>query len=118
MIVRLLIVILVTAGVYLLFKVRSMSDITKIDVEELGIEPKERHFIQFSTSWCGPCKRVKPLLQELAKSLDIGYNQVDVEAEYDKVGKYKITSVPQIYLIDNTGTVLGHWNRLPKVSEL
>ena len=33
----------------------------------------ESVIIEFSATWCGPCKRLKPLLEEFISNINIGY---------------------------------------------
>jgi len=54
--------------------------------------------IDFYASWCGPCKVVAPILEELAKEYDgqIYIYKVDTEAEQELAGAFGIRSIPTI----------------------
>ncbi len=54
--------------------------------------------IDFYASWCGPCKVVAPILEELAKEYDgqIYIYKIDTEAEQELAGAFGIRSIPTI----------------------
>src|ERR1035437_9958675 len=55
--------------------------------------------IDFYATWCGPCKLVAPIMEELAKEYDgrIYIYKVDVDAEPEIAGAYGIQSIPTIF---------------------
>jgi len=58
--------------------------------------------IDFGASWCGPCKRIEPLIQDLSESmLDITFCKVDIDEVEELVEKFNITSVPTFIFIKN-----------------
>lgn len=54
--------------------------------------------IDFYADWCGPCKMVAPILEELAKEYDgkINIYKVDTEAEHELAGVFGIRSIPSL----------------------
>ena len=54
--------------------------------------------IDFYASWCGPCKVVAPILEDLAKEYEgqIHIYKVDTEAEQELAGAFGIRSIPSI----------------------
>lgn len=61
--------------------------------------------IDFYTTWCGPCKRLAPIMEELAKEYDgkVIFYKVDTERERELAGVFRISSIPQILFIPMTG---------------
>jgi thioredoxin len=57
--------------------------------------------IDFYADWCGPCKMVAPVLEELSKEYDGKLNiyKVDTEAEQELAGLFGIRSIPSILFI-------------------
>jgi thioredoxin len=54
--------------------------------------------IDFYAAWCGPCKTVAPILEDLAKEYDgqIYIYKIDTEAEQELAGAFGIRSIPTI----------------------
>jgi thioredoxin 1 len=57
--------------------------------------------IDFYADWCGPCKMVAPILEELSKEYDGKLNiyKVDTEAEQELAGLFGIRSIPSILFV-------------------
>lgn len=54
--------------------------------------------IDFYADWCGPCKMIAPILEELANEYDgeIYIYKVDTEAEQQLAGEFGIRSIPSL----------------------
>lgn len=60
-----------------------------------------RHLIYFTAEWCHPCKRTKPVAEELDRDGIIKIIFVDVDTNLDLVANYEIKSVPTFILIED-----------------
>ncbi len=74
--------------------------------------------IDFYATWCGPCKAVAPVLEELANEYEgkLYIYKVDVDQEQELAGIFGISSVPTLLFIpmnDNPQMATG---ALPKES--
>jgi len=58
-------------------------------------------FYYFTATWCQPCRTFKPVVQEVAGELGISMQFTDVDSNSDLTGKYAITSVPTIVVVQN-----------------
>lgn len=59
--------------------------------------------IDFGAAWCGPCKVVEPLIEELAAQYDgqVIVGKCDIEASNDIALKYGVRNIPTVlYLKD------------------
>lgn len=61
--------------------------------------------VDFYADWCGPCKRVAPLLKELAKEYknDIVVYKVNVDNEKELAAAFGIQSIPTLLFIPAKG---------------
>ena len=67
------------------------------------IESDKLSLVQFSASWCGPCKQLKPIVEkisdDLADKIDCYYR--DIESQPNEPTKYSVRGVPTILLFKN-----------------
>lgn len=61
--------------------------------------------IDFYADWCGPCKMVSPILEQLSKEYDGRLNiyKINTETEPQLAGAFGITSIPSILFIPLDG---------------
>lgn len=61
--------------------------------------------IDFYADWCGPCKMVAPILEELSKEYDgkLKIYKVDTEVEQELSAVFQIRSIPSILFIPTGG---------------
>ena len=59
----------------------------------------DRVVVMFSASWCGPCKMIKPRIEEMSADSEIKFVYVDLESFQDEEHKYKrfVTSMPTFF---------------------
>lgn len=63
----------------------------------------KRELLFFHASWCTPCKKMKPIVQELADEGTMDINFIDVDQEAMKAEDYSIKSIPTLVLMSNQG---------------
>lgn len=56
--------------------------------------------VDFWAAWCGPCKMIAPVLDQLADEYDgkIKIAKVNVDEQTDLASQYKIMSIPTMFL--------------------
>ena len=74
--------------------------------------------IDFYADWCGPCKMVAPILEELSKEYEgkINIYKVDTEVEQELAGAFGIKSIPSMLFCPKDGQPQMAQGALPKES--
>ncbi len=72
--------------------------------------------IDFYADWCGPCKMVAPILEELSKEFEgkINIYKVDTEAEQELAAAFGIRSIPSLLFCPKDGKPQMAMGALPK----
>jgi thioredoxin 1 len=57
--------------------------------------------IDFYADWCGPCKMVEPVMEELSKEYagKVSFYKIDTDAEQELAGIFGVSSIPSILFI-------------------
>jgi thioredoxin 1 len=53
----------------------------------------------FTADWCGPCKKVRPVVEQINQDSPVKFKLIDVDSELDLVKAFEIKSVPTFILI-------------------
>ena len=71
--------------------------------------------VDFTAPWCGPCRRVDPIVGELASEYDglVKVAQINTDDNVDIASQFGITGLPTLMLFDK-GEVLGRTGILSK----
>jgi len=84
--------------------------------KEWKFEGDKPCLIDFYADWCGPCRMVAPILEELATEYDgkINIYKVDTEQERELAGMFGIQSIPSILFVPSEGQPQMSLGALPK----
>lgn len=84
--------------------------------ENFQDEIKEgRILVDFHASWCGPCKMLSPIIDEIGSERgDIKIVKVDIDEHEELARQYGIMSVPTLLLFENGKIVKNHTGFFPK----
>lgn len=61
----------------------------------------------FTADWCNPCKKTKPIAEDLNRDQIAKFQFIDVDVELDLVKKFNVQSVPTFILFDESGNELN-----------
>ena len=77
-----------------------MQGVTDASFEREVLESEVPVVVEFWTPWCGPCRRVEPVLEELARRHDgrLRLVRVDVDEEPVVAARYGVLSLPTAIL--------------------
>ena len=54
--------------------------------------------VDFSATWCGPCKMQTPILEELADEVDYKIYKLDVDESNEIAAQYNVNAVPSLFI--------------------
>ena len=59
--------------------------------------------VDFYADWCGPCKMMSPIIEEIAENLNgkVKIAKINVDEEADLAIEYEVSSIPTFLLIKN-----------------
>ena len=80
----------------------SIINLTKDSYHNDVMETEKVVVIDFWATWCGPCKMMAPVVEEVAKDYpDVKVCKVNVDEEPELSNAFKIVSIPTIVVIKN-----------------
>lgn len=78
--------------------------VKKISENEFA-EVKEQSvaLVDFSATWCGPCKMLAPVLEDVSEQMKdkVAFYNIDVDENPDLAGQFGIASIPALVLLKN-----------------
>lgn len=72
--------------------------------------------VDFFATWCGPCKRLAPIIDELASELSgkVDVYKLDIDQSSDIAAKYRVSSVPTIMVFEGGSVKAKTVGAVPK----
>ncbi len=79
----------------------SVLKITKDNFEEEVIKSGVPVLVDFWATWCGPCKMIAPVIEEIAAEReDIKVGKIDVDSEGELAVKFGVMSIPTLVIFE------------------
>ena len=74
--------------------------VTKDNFRESVLEAKQDVLLDFWATWCGPCRMIAPVVEQIAEERkDLVVGKVDVDEEREIAIRFGITSIPTLILM-------------------
>lgn len=98
-----------------------MSNVPEVDDTSFGkevVQSKSPVMVDFFATWCGPCKFLSPVVEEIAKDYNgkLKVVKVDVDRAGESAMKFGIMSVPTVVLIKDGKEIGRSVGAVPKQS--
>ena len=75
----------------------SVQTITNENFDQVVLQSDKSVLVDFWAEWCGPCRMVSPLVDEIAEERgDIAVGKVNVDEEPDLAAKFGVMSIPTL----------------------
>ena len=83
--------------------------------EEEVLKSDKPVFVDFWAQWCGPCKMVGPIVEELAEEMEnVKFVKVDIDQNQASAAKSGVMSIPNMLLFKDGNIVNRQIGALPK----
>ena len=71
--------------------------------EKEVLQAEEKVLVDFYADWCGPCRMMSPVIDDIAKELEgkVKVGKVNVDNNQELAIKYDVMSIPTIMLFEN-----------------
>lgn len=80
----------------------SVLALNKENFQKEVMEESKVVLIDFWASWCGPCRMLSPIVDEIAEeNQDIKVCKVNVDEEPDLAGQFSVMSIPTLVVMKN-----------------
>jgi thioredoxin 1 len=85
----------------------SVKHLTVANFDEEVLQQTEPVMVDFWAPWCGPCRMLSPIVDELAEELkQIKICKVNIDEEMELAEKYKVMTIPTL-LVFNEGKLMN-----------
>ncbi|MBO5837861.1 MAG: thioredoxin [Oscillospiraceae bacterium] len=80
----------------------SIIHVNKENFQQEVLQSDKPVLIDFWANWCGPCRMIAPIIEEIAQEReDIKVVKIDVDESQELAIQYQIMSIPTLLVVEN-----------------
>ena len=80
----------------------SAIQVTKENFQEIVVNADRKVLLDFWAPWCGPCRMVLPVVEEIAEERDdIVVGKVNVDEQPELAERYGVMTIPTLIVFEN-----------------
>ena len=93
-------------------------EITDETFEDVVLKSEKPVLVDFCAAWCGPCRMVGPIMEELSNDYagKAVVGKVDVDSNQEFAAKYGVRNIPTVLLFDKGELIGRHVGVSPKTT--
>lgn len=93
----------------------SVVNLTSESFDEEVLLSDKTVLVDFYADWCGPCRMVSPIVEEIAKERDdIKVCKINVDREPSLAARFSVSSIPALMVFKNGKAVRSEVGAAPK----
>ena len=92
----------------------AVIELTKQNFQSEVAESKEKVLIDFWASWCGPCRMVSPIVDEIAEESPAGVKVCKVNEQPELAQQFQVMSIPTLLVMKDGKPVASSVGARPK----
>lgn len=90
-------------------------DVTKDNFNDVVLKSNIPVLVDFNASWCGPCRMLRPILDEISDEInDYKIVSINIDEEEELASKYGVFSIPCLVVFKNGKEVKRSIGLVPK----
>ncbi|MDD3341160.1 MAG: thioredoxin [Bacilli bacterium] len=70
--------------------------------------------VKFFATWCGPCKMLTPIVEEVVEEMNVNLVEVDIDNSVEIASRYAVMSVPTMMIFKKGELVSSNIGFIPK----
>ena len=93
----------------------AIQEITSADFEQVVLKSEKPVLVDFNATWCGPCRMLKPVLEQVAaERADVTVVGVDIDENDELAEEYEVFSIPCLVLFKDGAEANRSVGLIPK----
>ncbi len=97
----------------------SIVKVNKANFEQEVLKSDKRVLLDFYADWCGPCRMVMPIVEEIANEYpQYKICKLNVDDEPELASQFGVMSIPSLFVIENGEIILNEMGAKTKAQIL